>query len=51
MNQQKDENGHRNDFMLNLFESMRPGRDRTCDPLNMDHFMFFSTISKGICMV
>ena len=33
MNQRKEENDRRNYFMINLHESMGPGRDRTRDPL------------------
>ena len=32
MNQQKEENDHRNYFMINLHKSMGPGRDRTLGP-------------------
>ena len=32
LSQQKEENGRRNDFMINLHESMWPGRDQICDP-------------------
>ena len=34
MNQRKEENDRRNYFMINLHESMGPGRDRTRDPWN-----------------
>ena len=35
LNQRKEMNGRRNYFMINLHESMGPGRDRTHDPLDV----------------
>ena len=32
MNQQKEENDHKNDFMINLHESIGPGRDKLTTP-------------------
>ena len=32
LNQQKEENDHKNYFMINLHQSMGPGRDQTRDP-------------------
>ena len=37
MNQRKGGNDCRNYFMINLHESMGPGRDRTRDPSGIDY--------------